>query len=151
MGASRGISFIVSPGASRVKTYDLVYVIKPDLDPEAIKAVVDRTSQRIQDQGGVIEVVDVWGKKRTSSRLKKYREGVFVHTRFALDGQKVSELRRAVTLNEEVLRAVVTNAVGPTPQPKVTAAAAPTPAAPPSAQAPSVAQAPPSEAGSPRA
>ncbi len=102
-----------------MKSYDMVYVLKPDLEPDAIKTAVDRMTQRIQDQGGVVEAVDVWGRKRTSSRLKKYREGLFVHTRFAMDGQKVAEVRRTVALTEEVLRVIVTNAVGATPQPKV--------------------------------
>ncbi len=114
-----------------MKNYDMVYVIKPDLEPDAVKAVVERMTQRIRDQGGTIEVVDVWGKKRTTSRLKKYREGLYVHTRFALDSQKVAEVRRAAALTEEVLRAVMTNAVGPTPQPKGT----PVPAQPPAPSA----------------
>ncbi len=115
-----------------MKNYDMVYVIKPDLEPDAIKAVMDRMSQRIQDQGGTIEVVDVWGKKRSSYRLRKYRDGLYVHTRFALETTKVAELRRAATLIEEVLRTVLTNAVGPTPQPRALAApgAAPTPTSP---------------------
>ncbi len=123
-----------------MRNYDIVYVIKPDLEPEAVKAVVDRMSQRIKDQGGTIEVVDVWGKKRTSYRLGKYREGLYVHTRFALGPDKVAEIRRSATLTEEVLRTTVTNAVGPTPQLKAptaappqvhSQAAAPTPPAPP--------------------
>ncbi len=109
-----------------MRNYDMVYVIKPDLEPDAVKVVVDRMTQRIQEQGGTIEVVDVWGKKRTSYRLGKYRDGLYVHTRFALPTDKVTEIRRLASLTEEILRATVTNAVGPTPQPK-----APAPAAPP--------------------
>lgn len=117
-----------------MRNYDMVYVIKPDLEPDAVKAVVDRMNQRIQEQGGTIEVVDVWGRKRTSYRLGKYRDGLYVHTRFALPTDKVAEIRRLAALTEEVLRATVTIAVGPTPQPKAPAAAAP--------QAPAVAAPP---------
>jgi small subunit ribosomal protein S6 len=116
-----------------MKNYDMVYVIKPDLEPDAVKAVMDRMSQRIQELGGTIEVVDVWGKKRTSHRLRKYRDGLYVHTRFALAPDKVAEIRRIAGLTEEVLRATVTNAVGPTPQPKTPAPAVPPQVAPPSA------------------
>lgn len=95
-----------------MKSYDLVYVVRPDLEPDSLKALVDRMSQRIQDQGGTVEAVDVWGKKRMSYAVKKYREGVFVHTRFAIDPQKVSEIRRAAALTEDVLRVISTNAIG---------------------------------------
>jgi small subunit ribosomal protein S6 len=112
-----------------LKSYDLVYIVRPDLDAEALRAATDRMSQRITDQGGTIEAVDVWGKKRMTYAVKKYREGVFVHTRFALDPRKLEEIRRAAALSEDVLRATITNAVGKLAEPKPEAAAAPAMAA----------------------
>jgi small subunit ribosomal protein S6 len=106
-----------------VKSYDLVYILRPDLDPAAVKAATERMSQRIVDQGGVIEAVDVWGKRRLSYAVKKHREGIFVHTRFALDPRRLEEIRRAAALSEEVLRATITNAVGKLAEPKAEAAA----------------------------
>ncbi len=115
-----------------MKSYDLVYVVRPDLDSDATKAVVDRLSQRITDQGGTVEAVDVWGKKRLTYSMRRYREGIFVHTRFVIDPPKLEEIRRAAALTEDVLRATITNAVGKMPEPKAEAApaTAPAPAAP---------------------
>lgn len=128
-----------------MRSYDLVYVVRPDLEQESLKSVVDRMSQRITDQGGTIEAVDVWGKKRMSFVVGKGREGIFVHTRFAIDTQKVVEIRRAAALTEEVLRATITGAIGKMPEPKTTEAhaapPAPAPATPPVA--------PPAEAPAP--
>jgi small subunit ribosomal protein S6 len=109
-----------------VKRYDLVYIVRPDLEPDALRAVVDRIAQRIQEHGGQVEVTDVWGKRRMAYPIRRYREGVYVHTRFALDPQKVAEIKRAAALTEDVLRAMVTAAVG-----KGAAAAAGAPAAQP--------------------
>lgn len=95
-----------------MKSYDLVYIVRPDLDADGLKAVTERMSQRITDQGGTIEAVEVWGKKRMTFTVKKYREGTFIHTRFALPPDKVEEIRRAAALTEDVLRATITNAVG---------------------------------------
>jgi len=96
----------------------------------------------VTDQGGTVEVVDTWGKRRMSFSLKKNREGVFVHTRFSLDPGKVAEVRRAVNLIEEVLRSIITNAVGKTPEPK-SAEAAPVPATPAPATTPTEPPTPP--------
>lgn len=115
-----------------MKSYDLVYIIRPDLEADALKAVVDRMSQRITDQAGTIEAIDVWGKKRMMYTVGKFREGHFVHTRFSIDPQKVEEIRRAAALTEDVLRATITKAVGKLPEAKVepsAPAAAPAPAA----------------------
>lgn len=113
-----------------MKSYDLVYIIRPDLEADALKAVVDRMSQRITDQAGTIEAIDVWGKKRMMYTVGKFREGHFVHTRFSIDPQKVEEIRRAAALTEDVLRATITKAVGKLPEAKVE------PSAPAAAQAP---------------
>ncbi|HEU5298062.1 MAG TPA: 30S ribosomal protein S6 [bacterium] len=129
-----------------MKSYDLVYIVRPDLDADAQKAVTERLGQRITDQGGTIEAVDVWGKKRMTFTVKKYREGVFVHTRFALDPRKLEEIRRAAALSEDVLRATITNAVGklaePKPEPKPEPKAEPEAAPAMAAAAPAAPEAP---------
>lgn len=119
-----------------MRSYDLVYVIRPDLETDAVQAAIDRMTTRIKEQGGTVEAVDVWGKKRMAFTIHKHRDGVFVHTRFALGTGKLDEIRRAAALSEDVLRATVTTAVGPTPQPKTTTAPA---ATAPAATAPAAA------------
>jgi small subunit ribosomal protein S6 len=114
-----------------VRNYDLVYIVRPDLESDAVQGTVEKMTSRITEQGGTVEAVDVWGKKRMSYTIGRHREGVFVHTRFALDTKKLDEIRRAAALSEDVLRATITTAVGPTPQPKTaapTAGPAPAPA-----------------------
>lgn len=112
-----------------MRSYDLVYVVRPDLESDAVQTAVDRMTSRIKERGGTVDAVDVWGKKRMSYTIRKHREGVFVHTRFAIESNKLDEIRRTAALSEDVLRATITTAVGPTPQPK-------TSAAPPAAAAP---------------
>ncbi|MGH2347986.1 MAG: 30S ribosomal protein S6 [bacterium] len=112
-----------------MRNYDLVYIVRPDLESDAVQATVEKMTSRITEQGGTVDAVDLWGKKRMSYTIGKHREGVFVHTRFTLDTGKLDEIRRAAALSEDVLRATITTAVGPTPQPKTPApAAAPAPA-----------------------
>ena len=122
-----------------LNSYDLVYIVRPDLEPDALKTVVDRITQRIGDQGGRVEVVDIWGKRRMSFTIGKHREGLYVHTRLTVDPQKVTEVRRLASMNEEVLRVTITRAVGKLPEPAA-------PAAAPAAAPPAAAGAPPQPA-----
>lgn len=121
-----------------MKSYDLVYAVRPDLEPDMLKALVERVTQRIIDQGGAVEAVDQWGKRRMSFTTKRNREGLFVHIRFSVDPAKVAEIRRAVNLMEELLRVILTNAIGKLPEPKPAEAApvAPPPEAPAQPQGP---------------
>lgn len=130
-----------------MKSYDLVVIVRPDLDPDALKAVTDRITQRIKEQGGQVEAVNVWGKRRMTYVVRRSREGVYVHTRFTLDPRKVEEIRHQTALTEDVLRVVITNAVGKMPEP---AAATPPPApVAPVPPAPVTPAAPPSPADAP--
>lgn len=131
-----------------MRSYDLVYVVRPDLDSEAIAAVVERVTQRLGEAGATIAHADVWGKRRMAYSIQRYREGHYMFVRFAAPGDRIPEIRRNLKIVEDVLRASVTVAVGqiapPKPaQPAAAAAAAPAaPAdAPPQASQPESTQA----------
>lgn len=118
-----------------MRSYDLVYIVKSDLDSEAMTAVVERVTQRLNEQGVTIEHAEVWGKRRMAYPIKRYREGHYVFVRFAAPGDRIPEIRHALKIVEDVLRASVTVAVGPiapptAAQPPAPPAAAPVPPAP---------------------
>jgi small subunit ribosomal protein S6 len=113
-----------------LRSYDLVYVVRPDLDTEAMTAVVERVTQRLGEAGATIEHVEAWGKRRMAYSIQRYREGHYVFVRFAAPGERIPEIRRNLKIVEDVLRASVTVAVGPIAPPKPAQPAAVPPAAP---------------------
>ncbi len=113
-----------------MRSYDLVYIVKSDLDSEAMTAVVERVTQRLNEQGVTIEHAEVWGKRRMAYPIKRYREGHYVFVRFAAPGDRIPEIRHALKIVEDVLRASVTVAVGPIAPPKAAQPPAPPAAAP---------------------
>lgn len=125
-------------------SYDLVYIVRPDLETEAITSIMERANQRLVDQGATVEHTEAWGRRRMAYPIQRYREGYYVFTRFAAPGDRIPEIRHGLKIVENVLRASITVAVGPiappktaqqTPQPVTPAAtaSAPTPTSPPSA------------------
>lgn len=113
-----------------MRSYDLVYIVKSDLDSEAMTAVVERVTQRLNEQGVTIEHAEVWGKRRMAYPIKRYREGHYVFVRFASSGDRIPEIRHALKIVEDVLRASVTVAAGPIAPPKAAQPPAPPAAAP---------------------
>jgi small subunit ribosomal protein S6 len=95
-----------------VKSYDLVYIVKPDLDGEALAGLVDRVNQRLREQHAVVEHTEVWGKRRMAYPIQRYREGQYVFVRFSSSGDAIPEIKRALRISEDILRASVTVAVG---------------------------------------
>jgi small subunit ribosomal protein S6 len=121
-----------------------VYIVKPDLESEQIAGVVERATQRLLDQGATIEHTEVWGKRRLAFPMHRYRDGHYVFTRFAVGGDRIPEIRHALKVMEDVLRASITVAVGPIAPPKPTQPPAPAaaPAAVPTQPEPSQPEAP---------
>ncbi len=114
-----------------MRSYDLVYIVKPDLDTETLNAVVERVAQRLTEQHASIEHTDIWGKRRMAYPIQRYREGQYVFIRFAVPGENIPEIKRNLRITENVLRASVTQAVGSIAQKAAPPTPPPPPAAPP--------------------
>lgn len=99
--------------------YEMVYILRPDLEPDAVQRVVDRVGQRVTEQGGSVDFVEVWGKRRMAFSLRKAREGIYVLTRFTVDSARLPELKRLTRIMDEMLRALIVVAEGPLPAAKV--------------------------------
>lgn len=87
--------------------YEITYIIKPDLDDEAKKAIIDKYTKVIADNGG--EMVDAkdWGKRRFAYEIEKYREGsYYIMTFTAEDAAAVNEFARLSKIDDSVLRSM---------------------------------------------
>ena len=108
-----------------MRSYDLIYIVKPDLESEAIAAVSERVTQRLKEQGVTLEHSEVWGKRRMAYPIKRYREGHYVFVRFSGPGDRISQIRHGLKIVEDVLRASITIAVGAIAPPRSAQVAAP--------------------------
>ena len=60
------------------RTYDLIFICRPDAPEEEIDKVVSNLEQAATERGGKIEKVEKWGLRRMAYRVMKYREGQYV-------------------------------------------------------------------------
>ncbi|HLW61262.1 MAG TPA: 30S ribosomal protein S6 [bacterium] len=114
-------------------TYEIVAVLRPDLDEEGLGAALERVSQRVAEHGGTLVSLDRWGKRRLAYPIKKHRDGFYALFVFSLDADRIGTLRQTLGLHEDVLRfAFSAHHPKPTPAaPAPAAAPTPTPAAAP--------------------
>lgn len=64
-----------------MRKYEVMYIIRPDIEQEAVQAAVEKF-QGIISNGGEITKHDVQGKRRLAYEIKKHRDGVFVLVNF---------------------------------------------------------------------
>jgi small subunit ribosomal protein S6 len=116
--------------------YEIVAVLRPDLEEEAIDAGIARIHQRITEHGGTVASTERWGKRRLAYAIQKYRDGFYVLSVFSLDPGQVGRLRQILGLQEDLLRFVVAEHHPAPARPAAPAAPAHAPAAGPAQEAP---------------
>ncbi len=87
-----------------MNTYELVYIIQPNLDDEGVKAVDDRISRAIGGEDGTIDSTDYWGKRRLAYPVKGHFEGHYILYNLSMPPTAVQNVERQLRLSEDVLR-----------------------------------------------
>ena len=90
-----------------MRSYETLFILKPDLEEEAITAAIEKLTTLIQNHKGTVEQVDRWGKKRLAYEIQDYREGYYTLGLFQGDPETAKELDRVMRLSDEVLRHVI--------------------------------------------
>lgn len=91
-----------------MRKYELMYIIRPELEQEALQAVVDKFQGIIQNGGGEITKHDVMGKRRLAYEINKIRDGVYVLVNFTATPDVVAEIERILKISDEVIRYLIT-------------------------------------------
>ncbi|HEY8875573.1 MAG TPA: 30S ribosomal protein S6 [Desulfosporosinus sp.] len=87
-----------------MKAYELLYIIRPDLDEEATTALVDRLSGLVATNGGDNLTVEKWGKRRLAYEIEDYKEGQYILMNFEGEGRTSQEIERVMKISEDVIR-----------------------------------------------
>jgi small subunit ribosomal protein S6 len=87
-----------------LSAYELMYIVKPELDDQAVQQEIDKVGQLIQTNGGELKKVTPWGKRRLAYTVKDNREGHYIVAEFDLDQAKVQEVERVLKISDTVFR-----------------------------------------------
>jgi len=83
-----------------------MFIVKP-AEEEAINAVIAKFEALIQANGGSIDKVDRWGKRRLAYEVKDFTEGYYCVIYFSAEPKAVFELERVLKITDEILRHMV--------------------------------------------
>lgn len=94
-----------------MRKYELMYIIRPDLEQEANEASLAKFQKIITDNGGEVTKHDAMGKRRLAYEINKIREGFYVLVNFTGEPAVVAELDRILRISDEVIRHMITQDV----------------------------------------
>jgi len=85
-------------------TYELMFILDPDLEEEARKSVIERVKNEIK---GEVLNVEEWEKRKLAYKINHKEEGYYVVMLFRTVGDTLKELDQFLKLQGEILRHII--------------------------------------------
>ena len=90
-----------------MRSYELMVILDPDLEERTVAPSLDTYLNVIRKDGGSVDGVEVWGRRRLAYEIDKNAEGIYAVVTLQAEPATVKELDRQLGLNESVLRTKV--------------------------------------------
>ena len=91
-----------------MRKYEIMYILKADLDEAARKAVMDKLASIIVDNGGTVDNTDEsMGLRDLAYPIKDQTKGYYVVLKVSMDNVAINEFNRLVRINPNVLRHLI--------------------------------------------
>ncbi len=84
--------------------YETMYILRPDLNDEAVDQAVEKYQSILRDNGAQILETQHRGKRRLAYEIDRQREGIYIQMNYEGDGTQIAVVERAMRLSEEVIR-----------------------------------------------
>ncbi|HEX9178270.1 30S ribosomal protein S6 [Mycobacterium sp.] len=90
-----------------MRPYEIMVILDPTLDERTVAPSLEAFLNVIRNDGGKVDKVDIWGRRRLAYEIAKHSEGIYAVVDVTAKPETVSELDRQLSLNESVLRTKV--------------------------------------------
>ena len=87
-----------------MREYELMVILDPSIDERTVAPQMEKYLEQVTANGGSVEKVDIWGKRRLAYDILKRSEGIYVVINMTATPEIALEINRLMTLNESILR-----------------------------------------------
>ncbi|XEC95037.1 30S ribosomal protein S6 [Paenibacillus tarimensis] len=89
-----------------MRKYEVMYIIRPEAEQEAVQAIVEKF-EGIINSGGEVTKTDLMGKRRLAYEINKHRDGIYVLVHFNATPEVVNELDRVIKISDDIIRYLI--------------------------------------------
>lgn len=100
-----------------MRDYELMYIVRPDLDEETLQAAIGSVERLVGGLGGEVLSTTTWGRRRLAYEVRHLRDGHYMLLRLRLEPERVAPLERALSIHETVFRHLLVVDEAPREQP----------------------------------
>ncbi len=90
-----------------LRQYEIMIILDPEIEERTVAPSLDKYLSVVKSEGGSVDKVDIWGRRRLAYDIKKKAEGIYAVVSFSASPATAKELDRQLGLNEVVLRTKV--------------------------------------------
>lgn len=88
----------------RLREYETIFIVRPDLGDDAVRKVVDRIKGAIESKSGALLREENWGKRRLAYEVEKQMKGLYILLQYAGPAGVVEEAERTIKIIEQVIK-----------------------------------------------
>jgi len=89
------------------RLYETTFIVNASLDDSQTDAVIARVQDVIVKNGGAVNALNKWGRKRLAYPINKKTNGFYVNVEFTAPGTLLAAMERSFQLDEMILRFLI--------------------------------------------
>ena len=86
--------------------YESVIIVNPNVDEAGLKALEEKFTGLI-NENGKLESVENMGKKKLAYEIKKFKEGTYMLFNFESNPDSIKELERVYRITDDIIKFIV--------------------------------------------
>ncbi len=91
-----------------MKKYEIMYILKADLEEAARKAEIEKLHSILEVRGGKVSKVNEWGVKEFAYLIDDMNKGYYVVIKVSADQEALNEFKRLAKIDQNVVRYLIT-------------------------------------------
>lgn len=90
-----------------MKKYEVMYIIRPEVEEEARKALIEEINNAFTANGSTVDSVNEWGLRELAYEIAKCTKGYYVLLNVTATVEAVNEFTRLANIKENIIRHIV--------------------------------------------
>jgi small subunit ribosomal protein S6 len=86
------------------RTYEVMFIVRPDLEEAEIDKLIEGFSANVTNGGGEVKGVEKMGRRRLAYTVRKFNDGFYVLLHIAAEGSLITEIERRLRVSEQVIK-----------------------------------------------
>ena len=86
------------------RTYEIMFIVRPDVEEADLDKLIEGFSRNITAGGGEVKSVEKMGRRRLAYTVRKFNDGFYVLLTVAAPGSLIGEIERRLRVSEPVIK-----------------------------------------------